>query len=263
MATLQVRNLTLGAGTPKLFASILGAKAGEVLSQACALRALPVDMAEWRFDGMKASLCGGNGGHTAGGPDASGLSRLLEQLRARLGDMPLLFTYRTDEELAGEVGCPADYVPVLRTALASKNADMIDIELARGMALASDLAAQARAAGTRALLSLHDYRKTPTAEEMVEILLRMEDAGAEAAKIAVTPQGPADVLSILSAMETARERLGIPFAAMGMGRTGLLTRLGGGVFGSAFTFGAAERESATGQPPVKGLRAALRLLYED
>ncbi|MEA5058757.1 MAG: type I 3-dehydroquinate dehydratase [Candidatus Pelethousia sp.] len=261
MATLHVRNLALGMGAPKLCTPILGRTAREVISQAKALRTLPVDMAEWRFDAAKETLwrAGGPGEK----PDLRRLFCLLGELRIHLRDMPLLFTYRTEAELAGREDCQEDYMPVLRAAMESGQADIIDIELGRGEETAAALAAENKAAGGRSLLSLHDYQKTPSEENMLRTLLRMEDAGADIAKLAVTPQCPADVLAIFSATETARTRLSIPVATMGMGRLGMLTRLGGGVFGSAFTFGAASQESAPGQPPAEALRAVLELLHAN
>lgn len=262
MVSLQLRNVILGAGAPKLLAPILGAGAEAVIAQAQALGALAVDMTEWRFDACRQSL-----GSTSGkeGPEAAALTSLLVGLRASLGDMPLLFTYRTEAEQAGEPGCPADYGITLRRALECEGArpDMVDIELARGRDLAASLAAEAGAAGAKALLSLHNYGKTPSAQVMVDLLLQMEDAGAHVAKLAVMPQCPADVLAIFSAGEMAQERLNIPYAIMGMGRLGVLTRMGCGLFGSAFTFGAGASESAPGQPPAIALREAFRLLYED
>lgn len=249
MAVLRVRNLILGAGAPKLFAPIVGADAEGTLTQAAALGGLGAEAAEWRFDACGAALW-------PGGAD------LWQKLRAALEDMPLLFTYRTAAELAGEGGCPADYIPILRWALNSSGPDMIDIELARGEKPARELAAEAKRAGVASLLSKHDFCQTPPERDMVELLLTMEDAGAAAAKLAVTPQGPADVLAIFSAMEAARERLSIPFAILGMGDLGPITRLGGGVFGAAFTFGAGVAQSAPGQPPIPALRAAFDLLYK-
>lgn len=260
MVDTRIRNLSLGMGMPKLFAPILSAGAGGVLEQAEALCALPIDAAEWRFDACKAALCAG------GSPEAAPLAELLFSLRGCLGHMPLLFTYRTDMEQSAADGCPADYVPLLRLALSCGEdcrPDMLDIEMNRGQALAAGLAQEAKAAGVLALLSCHDYQKTPAAQEMLALLLRMEDAGADAAKLAVLPQSPADTLAILSALEGAKARLSIPYAVMGMGRLGLLTRVGGGLFGSAFTFSAGVLESAPGQPPAAELRAAFDLLYKD
>lgn len=262
MKPVIVRSVALGSGPPKLCAPLVGADGQAVLAEASALRGLPVDMAEWRFDKARAALC--PAGQT---PDAAGARPLVGLLRAlgpALGELPLLFTYRTAAELSGRAGPgPADYASILGAACRSQWVDLVDIELNRGAALARSLAAQARALGALPLVSLHDFEKTPSVEAMTAALLAMEDAGAALAKLAVTPQNPQDVLNLFAAMEKARSRLQIPFTAMGMGRLGMLTRLGGGLFGAAFTFGAAGEQSAPGQPPAGALRAALTMLYGD
>jgi len=256
MAMLKVRNLLLGTGAPKLVAPIMGSAEEDVLSQAAAITGLGAEVAEWRFDACKPALWAQDGGVCEQGS-------LWERMRINLLDLPLIFTYRTAAELSGETGCPDDYEPILSWALDSRNVDIIDIELNRGKKQASKLAAMAREAGVYALLSVHDYKQTPKAEAMSDTLLCMEDAGADIAKLAVMPQSPADVLAIFSAMEESKERLSIPFAIMGMGGLGAITRLSGGLFGAAFTFGSGVNESAPGQPKLESLRAAFEMIYKE
>ena len=177
--------------------------------------------------------------------------------------MPLLFTYRTAAELAGVDDTPADYGDILEAAFASGQVDMADLELRRDPVLLSCLLDKARQAGVKILLSLHDFRGTPPVAGMIEDFLEMERRGADMAKLAVTPRCPEDVLALLAAAQQGVTALGIPLAAMSMGQLGMITRLGGGVFGSSMTFGAAKKQSAPGQPPVNALKEALDMLYGD
>ena len=48
---------------------------------------------------------------------------------------------------------------------------------------------------------------------------------------------------------------------MAMGALGVISRLGGGVFGSAVTFGTAGRASAPGQTDAAELKRALELIH--
>ena len=64
---------------------------------------------------------------------------------------------------------------------------------------------------------------------------------------------------MLMATARARESLGVPLVTMAMGELGVVTRVGGGVFGSTLTFAVVpdptgqETPSAPGQPPLRGL----------
>ena len=48
---------------------------------------------------------------------------------------------------------------------------------------------------------------------------------------------------------------------MSMGGTGVISRLAGEVFDSAFTFGAGKEASAPGQIPIADLRKVLEILH--
>ena len=68
------------------------------------------------------------------------------------------------------------------------------------------------------------------------------------------PETAADVIRLLSATERASRTLSLPLITMAMGSLGAITRIFGGLFGSALTFAAGERSSAPGQLPIGTLR---------
>ena len=90
----------------------------------------------------------------------------------------------------------------------------------------------------------------------------MEEAGADIAKIAVMPESTEDVLTLLSATCKAKKELTCPVITMSMAGTGVISRLGGEVFGSSMTFGAAKKASAPGQLGVTDLSTVLDLLHK-
>mgnify|MGYP003292501183 CR=1 FL=1 len=80
-------------------------------------------------------------------------------------------------------------------------------------------------------------------------------------KIAVMPQSEQDVITLLSATEEFnREYADRPFITISMSKMGLVSRLAGGGFGSAMTFGAVGEVSAPGQIEAKQLKNILELL---
>jgi 3-dehydroquinate dehydratase-1 len=74
------------------------------------------------------------------------------------------------------------------------------------------------------------------------------------------PQSLQDVHRLLGATLRASERLAIPVISMSMGGLGAVTRLCGGVFGSALTFAVGSAASAPGQVPIADVRAAVAVL---
>ena len=110
---------------------------------------------------------------------------------------------------------------------------------------------RASGSGCLVMASNHDFQKTPSTEEMVRRLRRMEELGADAAKLAVMPTNRQDVLNLLQATVTAAETLSVPVVTMSMGSMGVISRICGSLTGSAMTFASAGEASAPGQIPVE------------
>ena len=251
MAAITVRNLTIGAGRPKICVPLTARTREELAQEAGRLKRTPWDLAEWRadcFDGLTK-------------PGA--VTETLSFLRESLGDRPLLFTIRTRAEGGNADPGSEAYRALTLTAAESGLADLVDAELSAGHETFSAVVQAVHAHGAFVVGSRHDFNKTPAREELVESLCRMQDLGADLVKYAVMPQSARDVLTLFDATLTMREtRPGTPVITMSMGDLGVLSRLGGGLFGSCITFGTAGRASAPGQLPAETLEKILALLPE-
>lgn len=249
MNTVRVRGVEIGAGKPKIAASITGNDRDAILAQAAALCALPVDVAEWRMD------------HFDRVEDGSAVEACLRDLRRTLGNKVLLATFRSEKE-GGQRCLPAEcYTALNEAVIASGQADLLDVELFSGSEVVQRLIAAAHGAGMAVILSSHDFEKTPPEAEMVSRLCRMQELGADILKLAVMPRSRRDVLTLLQATEemyTLHARR--PLVTMSMGALGQITRACGEAFGSAMTFGAAAQCSAPGQMDVNALEQVLTLL---
>lgn len=182
------------------------------------------------------------------------------------GGAPVLLTVRTAAE-GGGAGLDDDAYSGLLHRLIEGLADLeaarrpaaLDVEQARGGT--AELVARAHGAGLDAVVSHHDLRTTPADEAMLARLRAMADAGADVAKLAVTPRGPRDVARLLGVTARASEELDVAVATMSMGPLGAVSRLSGAVFGSVLTFATAGgAPSAPGQLPIDRVRAVLDLL---
>lgn len=89
----------------------------------------------------------------------------------------------------------------------------------------------------------------------------MQDLGADLPKIAVMPQSPQDVLTLLAATLTMKEKYATrPLITMSMGKSGGVSRVTGRLFGSAMTFGTVGQASAHGQIAIAKLREVMDIL---
>ena len=249
MRTVSIGSVVIGAGLPKIAAPIVGRTAEDILRSARVVAAAPCDIAEWRADFYDEVF------------DRGALLRTLAALRDVLGDKPLLFTFRRAKEGGAREAVPVTYISLTVAAAESGCADAVDLEVYTGDELVRECINAAHRAGVTVIGSCHDFRATPPKDTLLAWLRKAQDMGADVAKIAVMPQSPADVLTLLQATEEMARCADHPIATMSMSPLGAISRLCGEAFGSALTFGTADQRSAPGQLPVAELRAALELLH--
>lgn len=248
---VQVRDVVIGEGMPKICAPIVGRTREEILLQAKKLKAAGPDLAEWRADWFE----------KAG--EKEELKGILELLHGELGELPLLVTFRTGQEGGEQEISLEDYEEFLLEVLASGQADLIDVELFMGEEFLSGIVEKAHRKNVKVIASNHDFEKTPNTGEIVERLCRMQKAGADLLKLAAMPRDPGDVLTLLAATWQMKECYARqPVITMSMGGTGVISRLAGEIFGSAMTFGSVGKASAPGQVEAEELREVLGLLHE-
>lgn len=193
----------------------------------------------------------------------AGLAWAVQTVRRAIGETPLLVTLRTLGEGGAADLDPAAYTAALRALCAGAGADidLLDVEFSAGADACARLRAAAHEAGAGVVFSAHDFRTTPDTGAMTALLTAMADAGADVAKLAVTPADPADAARLLQATaQAAALRPETPLLTMAMGPLGAVTRVCGAAFGVCASFGTAGAASAPGQPDAAALRTALSAL---
>ena len=248
--TVKARNVVIGEGRPKILAPICGTTVESILEQAKPLIGTAVDVAEWRIDWFDDVF------------DAEKLLDAGTKLRELLGDMPILMTFRTAKE-GGEKPVEPDVYADLNIAMAKSGVvDLIDVEAFTGDDVVCRIIAGAHEAGVSVIASNHDFDKTPAKDEIVSRLCKMQDLGADIAKIALMPQSRADVITVLDATRDMFENYArVPLITMSMAGLGVISRLVGESFGSSCTFGAVAQASAPGQVPVAQLDQVLETVH--
>ena len=252
MNTVKVKHLVFGEGRPKICVPLVAKNLSALQEQIAALAGLPFDLVEFRADFLD----------EVENPDF--VLACCREVRKLLGDTPILFTFRTADEGGVHPVSSDYYFALLRSVIESGQVDLVDIELFAGDEAVKETVALAKSRGVAALLCNHDFDQTPPKEEIISRLRRMQDFGADICKIAVMPQSSADVLVLLDATETMRSQYARqPLVTMAMGQRGIISRLAGEEFGSAMTFGAAQKASAPGQIGVHDLALILNVLAKS
>lgn len=252
MNTVKVRNIEIGAGIPKICVPIVGVTREEILAAAENIKSTKADVVEWRVDWYEDIF------------DFTKTEATMQALREVLGEMPILFTFRTSKE-GGEKAIETEaYVELNQNAAKTGLVDLVDVEAFTGDDAVKAVVEIAHENGVKVIASNHDFHKTPAKEEIVSRLRKMQELGADIPKIAVMPQNKKDVLTLLAATEEmVSEYADRPIITMSMSGTGVISRLCGEVFGSALTFGAVGKVSAPGQMGIEDLTTVLGLLHKS
>lgn len=246
---VSVRSLTLGDGHCKIILPIVASDRSAILRSAAQCVQLGADLVEWRAD------------FYTGLDSPMHVSETLRLLRQALGDTPLLVTWRSKREGGEREAESLPYLTFYRTVCESGYADLIDVELFMDPATLYSIIELARQNNCRVVCSSHDFEATPTFDEMLNRLCRMQQLGADIAKLAVMPQSEQDVaalLAVTAAMKT--QHPSTPVITMSMGELGQISRIAGAKLGSCATFASAGAASAPGQLAYADARELLRLL---
>jgi 3-dehydroquinate dehydratase I len=252
MKTVKVKNVVIGDGIPKICVPIVAKTKEDIIAEAQTFENIPVDVVEWRVDWFENAF------------DIEKIKEVLEGLVPALKEIPLLFTFRTSKEGGEKAIEPKAYAELNKAVAAAGLVDLIDVEAFTGDCLVKEIIESAHAFGVKVVASNHDFGKTPSKEDIIYRLRRMQDLGADISKIAVMPKSKFDVLELLEATLIMSEKYADrPIITMSMSGTGVISRLAGELFGSALTFGAAKKASAPGQIGVEDLYGALQLLHRS
>ena len=252
MNPITVRNVSIGEEMPKICVPIVGKTREEILEAAKQILDTPADLVEWRADWFESVF------------EMQKVVALSAELRDVLGNIPILFTFRTKAE-GGETELNVKpYVMLNKMMIASGNIDLVDIEVFTAKEQVASMIETAHKYSVKVVGSNHDFGSTPDMDEIVSRMCYMQNAGVDIPKIAVMPQCRKDVLTLLCATEKMASNYAKgPIVTMSMTGMGAVSRVAGEIFGSAITFGALKKTSAPGQIQVKELKKILEIMHTE
>jgi len=248
---LTARGKTLGGTKPLVCIPLVGKTPGALRQVASAIPSIAPDIIELRVDAWDFI------------EDTESSISMIEEVRETIGELPVILTCRGDWE--GGFKKVSDeakfrlYDEAVRRALV----DFIDVELAYGEQKVGQIRKNLVNTSVYLIVSSHNFKETPSRDEIYTTLVSQINAGAHVAKFAAMPNGEEDVLSLMSAtLAIRRDYPDIPLITMSMGAIGSVSRIVGGSFGSDLTFAVGSKVSAPGQIPITELRQCLSVLFK-
>lgn len=254
MKTVSIKKIDIGQGLPKICVPLMGDTDEKILCEMTAILEAAdeynVDIIEFRGDYYKKLN------------DLSSLRSIMEKLQAMAKNKILLFTIRSEKEGGEKLAFTSPAInEINRFVIENGLGDIVDVELMSGEKAVKDLIELAHKRGVRIIMSYHNFHTTPSMDEMVNCLVRMQKSGADIAKIAVMPNSKEQVLELLKATRYMQKyHPDTPVVAISMGTLGALSRVTGEIFGSAITFATLGAGSAPGQLSAKKVKDCLELI---
>ncbi|GAB2218754.1 hypothetical protein Droror1_Dr00001986 [Drosera rotundifolia] len=214
-------------------APVMGESIEETIDQIEKAREEGADLVEIRLDYLKKGF---------------DVERDLEGL-IRKSSLPTLITFRPTWEGGRYAGDENKRLSTLRRAI-DLGANYVDVELKVADEFLKSIDGN-KPEKVKVIVSSHNYEKTPSAEELGDLVVRIQATGADIVKIATTALDITDSARILQVLAHCQ----VPIIGIAMGEKGLMTRVLSAKFGGFLTFGAIQAGvvSAPGQPTVKDL----------
>lgn len=211
---------------------------------------LSPDVIEWRIDYFDKSS------------DVNRVNNILEILKNKAKNIPMIFTCRSYLEGGFKKIEDETKFELIKNAVQLGNVDIVDVELSFDKRKTDYIKSLAVKHNIALIISYHNFKETPSEEDIVEIIKEEIINGADIAKVAVMPNNQGDVLKLMSATLIAREAIYNPIITMSMGSLGAISRVAGWIFGSDLTFAAGEKASAPGQLPIRDLKILMEVLLK-
>ena len=251
MNKIKVGNVILGDEMPKICVSLMGKTKEEIKNQCREILDMNIDIVEWRCDFFEQIL------------NKEEVLFMINEIKTILKDKPLIFTIRSKEEGGEIIINKNNYMEILEKISKYSNVDIIDLELKVGDKSIEKLVSLAHKNNKKVIISKHDFEKTPSKDEMLEILLYMQKLKGDIPKLAVMAKSYLDVIKLLEVTATMKENYNnSPIITISMGKKGMISRMSGEVFGSCLTFASGIKASAPGQIEAKDLKSSLEIIHK-
>lgn len=178
-------------------------------------------------------------------------------------EIPKIATIRSEKEGGFWKGDEKDRINTILTCI-SFGAQYVDIEDNVDIGWRFEIAKACKSNNAQMIISHHDFKKTPTKQEMIDICKNHYAAGATISKIAVMPKTIEDVVNVLSVIEHFKAQ-NKKIIGVSMGKLGMISRIVGPQLGSYLVYASLEKgkESAEGQLTIADMKTVLGVLEQS
>lgn len=248
---MKIKDRILGTGKPLICIPVTESGKKEIYQAAEQGIKQGIDALEWRMDWF----------------EQISVWEQVEEVLKRLSEICekiiLLCTFRSKAQGGQREIAEESYVSLLQNIARNGRADLLDVEVAE-LSDASEVIRQLHSAGQKVIGSQHYFSHTPDVQQMQQELMKMQHTGADIGKLAVMPAIPMDVIHLMEAVASMKEKSpDYPLVAMAMGGLGAVSRICGQLFGSCLTFASAGKASAPGQLYIDDTVMILNKLSES
>ncbi len=246
---LVIKGKTIGKEKPLICVPVMNSQEEQIIEEFQKLAALNVDMIEWRVDAFEKAN------------DLNAIREVLDALAPTVRNSIFVFTFRSKKQ-GGLLAYSKEQIEDIHEVAAESHiVDFIDIEFFESTHATREIK-KLQKMGTHTISSHHDFEETPSAQIIDMLLQQMNTSGTDIVKLAVMPNTPEDVLTLLQeTLNFHRKFPGRPLITMSMGALGGISRLSGEIFGSCVTFASDGQESAPGQLPAEDVSHILSTLH--
>ncbi len=200
-------------------------------------------------------------------------SFLKELLSINPFKIPLIFTFRRKQEGGQYHTKTTERLEVLRRLIDVKP-EYLDIEINSESVVLKELINIAYDNKVKLIFSYHDFEKSISYEEIVELLnsfndklehelnIDLDKINGSIFKIVLTAQVFDDNIQVLNTCKKLSQQEK-EFVCFAMGELGILSRILCVKFGSLWTYGSLEEKTAPGQIKIEKIREIHQLLFEN
>ena len=221
----------------------------DIMAELDAVLSKNPDAIEWRADFFE------------GIADTDEVVAVAREIEETSPDTTAIFTVRSRKEGGEPIPLSAEAVVELLEAVCRRTEfEYVDCELSTPAHHIRHLRSVAQETNTKIIASYHNFECTPDAGALLEKIAEAQRHQLDIAKIAVMPQKLEDVLTLFGVTLEAKKKSTIPLITISMGGYGAVSRLVGGVFGSALTFATGVSSSAPGQVPIEDVRTVVNII---
>ncbi|SDF46417.1 type I 3-dehydroquinate dehydratase [Sporolituus thermophilus] len=245
-----MNNTMIGQGTkPLICVPLVGRTGDAVMAELSEVLVKKPDVIEWRADFF---------GDIS---QSDEVIRIANWIKKAAGDIPFIFTVRSRREGGQPITLnDHDILELLINICQNTGWEYIDYELSNPPAYIECLRTVALKTKKKIIGSFHDFEGTPAADILLQKFAQAVQYQLDVAKVAVMPRTLEDVLALLQVTLAAKRLVNIPIITISMGRYGVISRMIGGVFGSALSFAIGANSSAPGQIQIDDLRTVLTVI---